>query len=56
MFKGDLLVNVDIDEELYSSIKRQIDKKRFVYPSIKFFVQSAIYKELRILESSEERR
>ena len=40
------MVNVDIDRELYEGIKRAVQKKKYHYSSIKFFVQKAIYNEL----------
>ena len=40
------MVNVDIDEDLYEDIKALIKKFKYDYPSIKFFVQKAIYNEL----------
>lgn len=40
------MVNVDIDKELYESIKNAVQKKKYVYPSIKFFVQKAVYNEI----------
>ena len=41
-----VMVNVDIDKELYEDIKRAVQKKKYHYSSIKFFVQKAIYNEL----------
>ena len=41
------IVNVDIDSDLYDGIKRIIRKNKYDYPSIKFFVQKAIFNELR---------
>jgi len=40
------MVNVDIDKELYEGVKRAVQKRKYNYPSIKFFVQKAIYNEL----------
>jgi len=40
------MVNVDIDTELYEDVKSVIKKHRYEFPSIKFFVQKAIYKEI----------
>ena len=44
------MVNVDIDKDLYESIKELIKKRKYEYPSVKFFVQRAIYD--RILNSN----
>lgn len=40
------MVNVDIDKELYDSIKGIVKTRKYHYPSIKFFVQKAVYNEL----------
>ena len=40
------MVNVDIEKELYEDIKRTVQKRKYHYPSIKFFVQKSIYNEL----------
>ena len=40
------MVNVDIEKELYEDIKKAVQKKKYLYPSIKFFVQKSIYNEL----------
>ena len=45
------MVNVDIDRDLYNDIKQSIRKYKYHYPSIKFFVQRAIYNELLISKS-----
>ena len=40
------MVNVDLDKELYYEIKKIVRKNKYTYPSIKFFVQRAIYNEI----------
>lgn len=40
------MVNVDIDKSLYESIKKKVKKDRYAYPSIKYFVQRAVYNEM----------
>ena len=40
------MVNVDIEKDLYEDIKKLIKENKYSYPSIKFFVQKAIYNEL----------
>ena len=46
------MVNVDIEKELYDDIKQSIKKHKYHSPSVKFFVQKAIYNELHKLKSS----
>lgn len=41
------MVSVDIDRELYSDIKKLVKKNKFYYPSVKFFVQKAVFKEIQ---------
>ena len=41
------MVSVDIDRELYNDIKKMIMKYKYSYPSIKFFVQKAVYNEIQ---------
>ena len=40
------MVNVDIDKDLYEDIKNVIEKRKYDYASVKFFVQKAIYNEI----------
>lgn len=46
MFGGWSLVNVDIDNELYNEVKELVKKNKYDYPSVKFFVQKVIRKEI----------
>jgi len=47
------LVNVDIDKELYEEIKEIIDKRKYDYASVKFFVQRAICNEIQKSKSAD---
>jgi len=40
------MVNVDIDKSLYEDVKKLIKKNKYDYPSVKFFVQKAVYNEI----------
>lgn len=40
------MVNVNIDNELYEEIKKLTKKNKYFYPSIKFFIQKAVFNEL----------
>lgn len=48
------MVNVDIDKELYEEVKQLVEKKKYDYPSVKFFVQKAVYHQMLKSKSSYE--
>ena len=41
------MVNVDIDRDLYNDIKKFVNKNKYLYPSVKFFVQKAVFNEIQ---------
>ncbi|GAG57578.1 unnamed protein product [marine sediment metagenome] len=44
------MVMVDVDEELYASVKKVIEKDRVEYPTLQNFVNKAIRDKVKKLE------
>jgi len=47
------MVNVDLDKQLYEEVKQLVKKHKLEFPSVKFFVQRAVVKEVKSSEHYE---
>ena len=49
------MVNVDIDKDLYEDVKKIVKENKYDFPSVKFFIQKAVFNEIKKDDSEIER-